>query len=59
MSDNFETLEAPASLLGEGIWNILAEIKKLMPKTEEAKKEYNELVKEIIKDIEQSLVHYS
>jgi len=30
-----------------------------MPKTEEAKKEYNELVKDIIKDIEQSLVHYS
>jgi len=59
MSDNFETLEAPASLLAEGIWNILAEIKKLMPKTEEAKKEYNELVKDIIKDIEQSLVHYS
>lgn len=57
MSDNFEYLESPVFLLAEGIWNLLAQIKKLMPPSEA--QNYNELVKEVIKEIEKSLIHYS
>jgi hypothetical protein len=57
MSDNRETLEWPLWCLAEGIWCLLAQVKKMMPKTEA--ESYNELVKDLIKEIEQSLIHYS
>lgn len=57
MSDNFEHLESPVFLLAEGIGNLLAQIKKLMPDSEA--QNYNELVKEVISEIEKSLIHYS
>jgi len=43
--------------MAEGIGNMLAEIKKLIPK--EDANEYNDLVKEVLKEIEKSLIHYS
>lgn len=57
MSDNFNNLETPAFLLTEGIGNIMANIRKLMPKSE--KDNYNELVKELIEEMKKSLIHYS
>lgn len=57
MSDNWSTLEWPMFCMAEGIGNLLAELKKIMPPSEA--QNYNELVKELIKEIEQSLIHYS
>lgn len=57
MSDNFDSIETPAFMLAEGIGNMLAEIRKLMP--QEEKEAYNEMVRELIQEIEKSLIHYS
>lgn len=57
LSDNRETLEWPLWCLAEGMWCLLAKVKKMMPASEAPN--YNELVKELIKEIEQSLIHYS
>lgn len=57
MSPNWSTVEWPIYCLAEWIGSMLAQVRKLLPK-EEAES-YNELVKDLIKEIEQSLIHYS
>jgi len=57
MSDNFDSIETPAFLLAEWIGNILAQIKKLMPESES--ENYNEMIKDLIKEIQKSFIHYS